>query len=81
MIDLKDELYAVPKYEWRHVPFVVNRHKWWLLWHRLDEEGRFYFSFISPEKRRYSFRTERKDGRGRVTDADVAIASGKTIAS
>ena len=81
MIELKDELYAVPVYEWRHVPITVNRHKWWLRWYRFDEDGKFFFSFSSPKKRCYSFFTERgKDG-GRVSDADVTIASGDMIAS
>ena len=82
MIDLTDELYTVPEYEWRHVPIMVNHHKWWLRWYRLDEEGRFFFSFISPKKRCYAFFTERgRDGHGRVTDADVTLANGDTIAS
>ena len=76
MTDLKDELYAAPEYEWRHVPFTANRHKWWLRWYR-REDGEFFFAFISPRKRCYSFFA----ADGRVTDADVAIASGKTIAS
>ena len=59
---------------------MVNRHKWWLRWYR-REDG-FFFAFISPQKRSYSFFAERgKDGRGRVTDADVAIARGDMIAS
>lgn len=81
MIELKDELFAVPVDEWQHVPFTVNRHKWWLRWYRVDE-GIFFFAFVSPKKRSYSFFAERgKDGHGRVTDADVAIARGDTIAS
>ena len=81
MIDLKDELYAVPKYEWRHVPFTVNRHKWWLRWYRGDD-GEFFLSFESPKTRRYSFFVERwTGGRVRVTDASVVIANGDTIAS
>ena len=82
MVALKDELYAVPEYDWQHVPFAVNHHKWWLRWYRLDEDGRFFFAFVSPKKRCYSFFAEHgKNGRGRVTDADVALANGETIAS
>lgn len=81
MIELKDELFAAPVDEWQHVPFTVNRHKWWLWWYHGDE-GNFLFAFISPKKRCYSFFAERgKDGHGRVTDANVAIARGDTIAS
>ena len=76
MIELKDELFAVPEYEWRHVPVVVNRHKWRLRWYR-REDG-FFFAFISPQKRCYSCFAEND---GRVTDADVVSARGYTIAS
>ena len=81
MIELRDELFAMSMHEWRFVPITVNHHKWWLKMYRFGEEGRFYISFTSPAKRRYTFRTERKDGRGRVTDADVSLANGVTIAS
>ena len=81
MLELRDELYAAPVYEWRHVPITANRHKWWLRWYRGDD-GEFFFSFISPKKRCYAFFAESwTDGRGRVTDASVAIAHGDTIAS
>ena len=81
MTDLRDELYAAPEYEWRHVPVTVNRHKWWLRWYRGDD-GEFFFAFDSPKQRRYSFFAERwTAGRGRVTDASVTIAHGDTIAS
>ena len=81
MIAMREELFAAPEDEWRHVPFVVNRHKWWLRWYRRDDGG-FFFAFVSPKKRSYSFFAERgKGGRGRVTDADVAIARGDMIAS
>ena len=81
MTELTDELYAVPEYEWRHVPFTANRHKWWLRWYRGDD-GEFFFSFVSPQKRSYSYFVERwTGGRGRVTDASVTIAHGDTIAS
>lgn len=81
MIELKDELFDVPVYEWRHVPFTVNHHKWWLRWYRNGEDGDFFFCFESPKKRRYSFFTARGENGGRVTDAEVAIARGETIAS
>ena len=77
MIELRDELYAAPEDEWRHVPITANRHKWWLRWYRFDADGRFFFSFVSPRGRRYCFFAER----GRVTYAAVDIAHGETIAS
>ena len=77
MIELRDELFAAPEDEWRHVPYTVNRHKWWLRWYRRDDGG-FFFAFISPKGRSYSVFTERG---GIVTDADVALANGDTIAS
>ena len=81
LADLKDELLAVPVYEWELVPITVNRHKWWLRWYRGDD-GEFYFAFISPKKRCYVFFAERgKDGHGRVTDASVADARGYSIAN
>ena len=80
MIDLRDELFAAPEYDWRHVPFTASRHKWWLRWYRRDDGG-FFFAFVSPRKRSYSFFAERGKHGGRVTDADVALANGKTIAS
>ena len=80
MTELKAELFAVPEYEWQHVPITVSRHKWWLRWYREDDES-FYFSFASPKGRRYSYFVERGKNGGKVTDADVAIARGETIAS
>ena len=80
MIEMKDELFSAPVNEWKHVPFTVNHHKWWLQWYRIGDNGNFFFSFVSPKKRRYSFFTERGKNGGRVTDADVALASGETIA-
>ena len=77
MIDLKDELLAAPIDDWQRVPITVNHHKWWLDWQRTGDDGNFCFVFISPKKRCYSFFTER----GRVTDADVALANGAKIAS
>ena len=80
MIELRDELFAMPMYEWRVVPITVNRHKWRLRWyHRAD--GVFFFEFISPRGRSYAFFAERDGGRGRVTYADVALANGVGIAS
>ena len=75
MTDLRNALIAAPEYDWQIVPITVNRHKWWLQWYRL--QGNFCFAFVSPKHRRYTFFT---DG-GRVTNASVAIATGKTIAS
>ena len=83
MIDLRNELYAVPEYEWRHVPITVSRHKWQLRWYRGDD-GEFFFAFDSPKQRRYSCFVERdggRGGRGRVTDASVITARGYSIAS
>ena len=81
MTDLKDELFAAPEDEWRHVPITVNRHKWRLRWYH-REDGVFFFAFVSPRGRRYSFFAERDGGgRGRVTYADVALANGVGIAS
>ena len=81
MIDLKDELYATPEYEWRHIPITVSRHKWRMRWYHGDD-GEFFFEFVSPRKRSYSFFVERwTKGRARVTDASVTSANGKTITS
>ena len=81
MTELTAELFAAPEDEWRFVPITVNRHKWWLRWYR-REDGGFFFAFVSPKKRSYSFFAERgKDGRGRVIDADVTTARGDIIAS
>ena len=77
---MREELFAVPEYEWRHVPYMVNRHKWWLRWYRRDDGG-FFFAFVSPKKRSYSFFAERGKHGGRVTDADVTLANGEMIAS
>lgn len=76
MIELKDELYAAPVYTWQNVPITVNHHKWWLRWYR-REDGCFFFAFVSPQQRCYSFFAEH----GRVSYADVTIAHGETIAS
>ena len=82
MTELTDELFAMPMYEWRVVPITVNCHKWWLRWYH-REDGVFFFAFVSPRGRRYSFFAERDGGggRGRVTYADVALANGVGIAS
>ena len=77
MIELRDELSSLPMHDWRFVPITVSRHKWWLKMYRFGDNANFYFCFVSPRGRRYSFRSER----GRVTDADVALANGETIAS
>ena len=77
MIELRDELFAVPVSVWQIVPITANHHKWWLRWYRFDADGRFFFSFTSPKKRCYFFFAER----GRVTYAAVDIAHGETIAS
>ena len=81
MIDLKDELFAMPVYDWKCVPITVNHHKWWLKMYRAADDGNFCFCFESPKKRRYSFFTELKNGRVRLIDADVALANGTKIAS
>ena len=77
MIELRDELFAMSMHEWRFVPIMINHHKWWLKMYRFGDNANYFFCFVSPRGRRYSFRTER----GRVTDADVALANGETIAS
>lgn len=68
MIEMKDELLAAHVYEWHHVPFTENHHKWWLQWYRIGDDGDFFFSFVSPKKRRYSFYTNH----GRVVRAEIA---------
>ena len=81
MLEMKDELFAAPLYNWQHVPITVNRHKWWLQWHRIGDDGSFGFVFTSPKGRRYFFFAERgENGYGRVTDAEVSLANGETIA-
>ena len=80
MIEIKDELFAVPKDEWQPVPFTVNRHKWWLLWYRFGDNGNFFFCFKSTRGRSYYFRAARGENGGRVTEAYVARANGETIA-
>jgi len=80
MIEMKDELFAAPTYEWRHVPFAENHHKWLLYWYRIGDDGKFCFTFESPKGRRYSFFTTLGENGGRVTDADVARANGEMIA-
>ena len=80
MIELRDELFAMPMHDWSFVPITINHHKWWLKTYKLGEDGNYWFCFESPTRRRYSFRTRRERGRVRVTDADVARANGETIA-
>ena len=76
MIELQDELFAAPTKGWNRVPFTKNHHKWWLHWHRYGEDGGFFFfSFVSPKMRRYTFYTER----GIVIGADIANANGVKI--
>ena len=81
MIELRDELFAMPMHEWRFVPITINHHEWWLKMYRFGDNANFYFCFVSPKGRRYSFCTERFGGRGRVADADVTSVRGETIAS
>lgn len=80
MLELKDELFAAPIYEWNHVPVTENHHKWLLYWYRIGDGGKFCFTFSSPKGRRYTFCAERGKNGGRVTDADVARANGEMIA-
>lgn len=79
-MELRDELFAMPMREWQHVPFTANRHKWWLTLYRFGDGGDFFFAFASPKKRRYGFWVARGEHSGRVTDAEVALANGDTIA-
>ena len=81
MIELRAELFAMPMHEWRFVPITVSRHKWWLKMYRFGDNANYLICFVSPKGRRYSFRTGRGKHGGRVTDADVALANGETIAS
>ena len=82
MIELRDELFAMPMHEWRFVPITISHHKWWLKMYRFGDNANYLLCFVSPRGRRYSFRTALgANGRGRVTDADVALANGETIAS
>ena len=81
MTELRDELYAAPEDEWQHVPITVNHHKWWLRWYRFGDNGEFFFAFVSPEGRMYSFYAGSTEGGGRLTDADVMLANGDMIAS
>ena len=80
MIELRDELSSLPMHEWTFVPITVSRHKWRLKIYKFGDEGNYWFCFCSPMQRKYSFRTGREDGRVRVTNADVALANGETIA-
>ena len=80
MIEMKAELFAMHMHEWKHVPITVSHHKWWLKVYRIGDGGEFFVCFESPKKRRYSFWTERGKNGGRVTDAEVSLANGETIA-
>lgn len=78
MNELKNELFAAPIDAWNRVSYTVNHHKWLLLWCRFGDDGGFCFSFVSPKQRMYSFYTEGgKNGYGRVTSAEVVVASGE----
>ena len=78
MIELRDELLSMSVDKWYRVPFTENHHKWLLLWYRFGDDGEFFFSFVSPRKRRYSFYIEG----GRVTGAEIVVANGEmTVAS
>ena len=87
MIELKDELlaaelFAAPIGEWNVIPFFENHHKWSFQWCEFGDDGVFFFSFISPKKRRYSYYVERAEYIGsRVSGADVYSADGARIAS
>ena len=80
MIELKDELSAMPIHAWKHVPFAENHHKWWLKVYKAGDDGEFFVCFESPKKRRYSFFAARGEHGGKVTDAEVSLANGETIA-
>ena len=80
MIEMKDELFAMPMHDLRSVPITVNHHKWWLKMCRFGDNGNFFFRFKSARGRLYSFWTARGENGGRVTEADVARANGETIA-
>ncbi len=77
MMDLKDELFAASVDVWNSVPITANHHKWLLDWCRFGDDGGFCFSFISPQGRMYSFYTEGGENGGRVTSAEVVVASGE----
>ena len=82
MIEMRYEMFDAPIYDWHHVPFTENHHKWWLQWYRIGDNGEFFFSFVSPKGRRYSFYTALGENGGRVTSADIAGAdNGARIAS
>lgn len=81
MIELRDELFAMPMHEWTFVPITANHHKWWLKMYWFGDRGSYYFCFVSPRGRSYAFWAGLKHGRGIVTDAEVSLADGETIAS
>lgn len=81
MIELRDELVAMPMRELRRVPFTASHHKWWLKLYRFDDEGNFAFCFESPKKRRYFFLASRGESCGRVTEAEVVLANGEEVAN
>ena len=81
MIELRDELYAIPVCKCKRVPITVNHHKWWLVMYRLGYNGDFGFEFESPKKRRYFFRAKLGKNGGRVTEAAVVLANGEEVAN
>lgn len=77
MIELtKGELLAAPTDVWNSVSYTVNHHKWDLLWCRFGDGCGFCFSFVSPRKRMYTYYSEGGENSGRVTSAEVVVASG-----
>ena len=76
MIELRDELFAAPIDEWQRVPFTENHHRWLLRWYRFGDDGEFFFSFLSPRKRRYCFHVAEC---GRVTGAEIVVANCEMI--
>ena len=77
MSEWKDELTTAPIDVWNEVPYMENHHRWLLLWCRFGDDGGFCFSFVSPKGRMYSFYTEGGENSGRVTSAEVVVASGE----
>lgn len=72
MIELKDELFNAPiEMKWYRVPYMVNHHKWVLLWCRSGDRE-YCFSFVSPANQWYTYYTEG----GIVIGADAAGADG-----
>ena len=76
MNELREELFSTSVDEWNRVPFTENHHKWLLRWYRFGDDGEFFFSFLSPRKRRYCFHVAEC---GRVTGAEVVVANCEMI--